>query len=435
LIAAALASQSAPMSPGVPSRGALAAYGLFGAPLAMVALPVYVLVPRFYFEATGLALSLIGLVLLLTRLADAFIDPFLGAWVDRAKAKGSYLRLVLLAMPPMVLGFVLLFLPPAGLTTPAAIAWLAVSLTAAYLGFSLASIAYQAWGAQLADNDGTRTQVTAWREGAGLVGVILASVLPYALGTGTLVAAFMASAAVALYMLVRHAPRPPLAAAHHRAPAAVTAPRAVTVPLASARFRWLLAVFVANGIAAAIPASLVLFFIADRLELETKSGVFLALYFVAGAASMPLWALLARRLALEAVWLIGMVAAVAAFIGAYGLGAGDFTAFGVICVLSGVALGADLALPPALLARIIDRNGHAARHEGAYFGLWNLATKLNLALAAGIALPVLALLGYTPGVRDAEALAALSFAYAVLPCALKLVAAALLAVAWRTQRL
>lgn len=407
----------------------LAAYGLLGAPLAMMALPVYVLVPKFYFEATGLALSIIGLVLLVTRLADAFIDPFLGAWVDRAKARGGYLRPVLLAMPPLALGFVLLFLPPAHLSAAAATGWLAATLTAAYLGYSLATVAYQAWGAELGDSDGARTRVTAWREGAGLVGVIVAAVVPYALGAASLVMLFLVTLAVALAVLVRHAPRPT-----HRPVTGTTAAASIALPLAMPRFRWLLAVFVANGIAAAIPASLVLFFVADRLEMEPRSGVFLALYFVAGAASMPLWTRLAQRLPLEAVWLIGMVAAVAAFAWAYAIDTGDFGAFALICLLSGFALGADLALPPALLARVVERNGHTGAHEGTYFGLWNLAYKLNLALAAGIALPALALLGYTPGARDADALSALSFAYAVLPCLLKLAAAGLLAVAWRLHK-
>lgn len=414
-----------------PSRRGLAAYGLLGAPLAMMALPVYVLVPKFYFEATGLALSVIGAVLLITRLADAFIDPFLGAWVDRAKQRGSYLRPVLIAMPPLALGFVLMFLPPDGLGPAAATAWLAVTLTAAYLGYSLASIAYQAWGAELAGDDRERARVTGWREGAGLLGVIAASIIPYALGAPSLIALFLVLLAVALVLLTRVAPRP--AARAHAATAGTFG--AVTLPLRTSRFRWLLAVFVANGIAAAVPASLVLFFVADRLELEASSGIFLALYFIAGAASMPLWVRLAARLRLEAVWLLGMVAAVVAFVWAYALGAGDFTAFALICMLSGIALGADLALPPALLARVIEDNQHTGHHEGAYFGLWNLANKLNLALAAGIALPALELLGYTPGARAPEALASLSFAYALLPCLLKLVAAALLATAWRTRRL
>ena len=63
---------------------------------------------------------------------------------------------------------------------------------------------------------------------------------------------------------------------------------------------------------------------------------------------------------------------------------------------------------------------------GSYFGLWTLATKLNLALAAGIALPVLSALGYAPGGRNQTALGALAFVYAFVPCVLKLAACAAL---------
>lgn len=408
----------------------LLAYAMFGMPLAMVALPVYVLVPKFYADLTGLALGIIGAILLGARLLDAFVDPLLGAWVDAGKSRRSYLRPILIALAPLAIGFTLLFAPPDGLTSTAAAVWLAATLIAAYLGYSLASIAYQAWGAELAHDDAGRARVTTWREAAGLLGVLLAAIVPYALGMRGLIALLALALLLAVTLLVHAAPRP----APARAFESINPWRAVLVPLGTPRLRWLLAVFIANGIAAAIPASLVLFFIADRLQLESQSGVFLALYFLAGALSMPAWAWLARRWSLHAVWLVGMVAAVAAFVWAYRLGAGDFTAFAVICVMSGAALGADLALPPALLARVIDANGHGGSREGTYFGLWNLVNKLNLALAAGIALPVLESLGYREGSRDAAALDALSIAYALLPCALKLAAAALLFFAWRSKR-
>jgi GPH family glycoside/pentoside/hexuronide:cation symporter len=406
---------------------ALAAYSLFALPLTMMALPVYVLVPPFYAAATGLALSTIGVVLLATRVLDAVVDPLLGAWVDRSR--GVYLRPVLFAVPALALGFVLLFSPPAGLGAAGAALWLGSTLVAATLGYSLATIAYQAWGARLADDDAGRARVTAWREGCGLVGVILASLLS-TWGSATLIALFLGTLALALLVLVTRAPR----ATERSGDVAVSPWRALQAPLARPGFRWLLAIFVANGIAAAVPASLVLFFVGDRLQLGAQSGVLLALYFVAGACSMPAWAHLARRWGLHATWLAGMVLSIAVFVWAYGVGPGEFAAFALICALSGIALGADLALPPALLARVIARSGHAGAHEGAYFGLWNFANKMNLALAAGLALPALQALGYTPGARDPSALQALAIAYAVLPCLLKLAAAALLLFAWRTER-
>ena len=95
------------------SRTALLAYGLFGLPLALVALPVYVLVPQFYANGFGLSLSVIGSLLLAARVLDAFIDPALGLWIDRTKFARGYQYFVLLALPLLLLGYLALFHPPA----------------------------------------------------------------------------------------------------------------------------------------------------------------------------------------------------------------------------------------------------------------------------------------------------------------------------------
>ena len=79
-------------------------------------------------------------------------------------------------------------------------------------------------------------------------------------------------------------------------------------------------------------------------------------------------------------------------------------------------------MPAAIAADLGERQGQA----GACFGVWNFVGKLNLALAAGLALPLLALLGYVPGGGDG--LASLTFAYAFLPLAFKMLAGLLL---WR----
>jgi glycoside/pentoside/hexuronide:cation symporter, GPH family len=118
---------------------------------------------------------------------------------------------------------------------------------------------------------------------------------------------------------------------------------------------------------------------------------------------------------------------VAAFVWAFLLGSGDALEFGMVCALSGIAYGAELALPPSILADVVDRDRAAGtvRPDGAYFGLWQLTEKLNLALAAGIALPILGVLGYQPGTAQ-PAMGRLSLMYAAIPCVLKLLAVALL---------
>jgi len=202
--------------------------------------------------------------------------------------------------------------------------------------------------------------------------------------------------------------------------------RAWALPWRVPAFRKLIAVFLVNGVASAVPATLLLFFVRDRLQAPGFEPLFLGGYFAAGALSMPLWVKAVARHGLVRCWLAGMGLAIASFVWAARLGAGDVAAFTAVCLASGAALGADLAVPGALLAGVVQRAQHAQRHEGLYFGWWNCASKLNLALAAGLSLPALQWLGYAPGSRSAAALDALAIAYAALPCLLKLAAATLL---------
>lgn len=435
------------------SRRALFAYGLFGLPLALVALPVYVYVPQFYSDRFGLSLTAIGAALLLARLFDAFLDPAIGYWLDRVRRRASsgsgfpgdtragYSGAILLALPALAFGFIALFHPPE-LASDQPLVWFVAALLLVYAGFSIATIAHQSWGAGLSSVIGERSRVTATREACALVGVILAAVMPVWLSLGWLSLTFIVTLLAGSAVLLIHAPRPRpsalfstdatltghAAATHEPASATANFVSAFAHVLRNRPFRWLFAVYIINGIAAAIPATLFLFFARDKLQLGDQAGLFLVLYFVAAAASMPLWVTLARRLGEARAWMIGMFLSIAAFVWVIELSAGDGTAFGVICVLSGLALGADLALPPALLAGVIGHAGHDGQREGSYFGAWNWATKINLALAAGISLPLLEALGYTPAATDAAGLQALSIGYAVLPCFLKLMAAALL---WR----
>ena len=401
-----------------------ARYGLLGLPLAFVALPLYVHLPHVYASRYGVPLATLGAVLLLARLFDAVTDPWLGRWGDRLQSRSvqPLLRTAAGAAMLMLLGMALLFFPP--WADPSQTGALLAVLMLTCLAYSLVAIAHQSWGARLGGDEAQRTRIVAWREGAGLLGVVLASVLPAWLGWGPWLAVFALGLLVgvtAWWLGPRPAPSPgPEAADRH------SAPGGLLHPWGHAPFRRLMAVFVLSGLASAVPATLVLFFIQDRLEAAAFEPAFLASYFLAAALSMPLWTRAVARWGLARSWLRGMLLSVAVFAWAATLGAGDTLGFGAVCVLSGLALGSDLALPSALLAGTIAERGERGSREGAYFGWWNLAAKLNLALAAGLALPLLAVLGYQPGTRSAEGLQALTLAYAVLPCALKLLAAGLL---------
>jgi len=400
------------------TTGRILSYGLLGLPLAFAALPIYVHVPRFYAEVAGMELALLGAILLATRLLDAGIDPWLGWLADRVPRP----TMVALALLPFASGFVALLNPPA----ENAALWLIGSLTLTYVGFSAASVAYQAWGVDIGPTSGLRTRLTAAREGFGLLGVVLAAALPVLLASDLDKGIARLSWVLPPLLLIAAATTFSRVGVGQPVPAASQPlwPSLRRV-MADSAFRRLLGVFVANGIASALPATLFLFFVADVLQQEKASGPLLALYFVAGAASLPLWVKLSARFGRVRAWLGAIVLSIVAFAGASQLGSDDLALFAVICIASGLALGADLALPAAIAADLGERQGQA----GACFGVWNLVAKLNLALAAGLALPLLALLGYVPG--SGEGLASLTFAYALLPLGFKALAGLLL---WRWRR-
>jgi len=402
----------------LPWRSGLS-YGLLGLPLAFAALPLYVVLPHHYARSFGLPLATVGVLLMAVRLVDAVVEPWLGRASDALFARSA--RAVLLAG---AVAATVQWLGMAGLFFPAVDgqgalgAWLVSGLLVTCMAHSLLVIAHQAWGVRLGGDDLLRGRIVAWREGLGLAGVIAASALSVVWGP-TAMLAVLGGALLLGWLAWWRAPRP--------VPQPPTAALPLWEPLAQPAFRRLLAVFMCNGIASAIPAALMLFFAQDRLQAsETATAAFLVLYFICGAASMPLWLRAVQRWGLARSWWLGMLLAVVCFAWTAGLGSGQVQAFAVICALTGVALGADLALPGALLARLIAGLGAQGQRDGAYLGWWNLATKLNLALAAGAALPLLQWLGYAPGSQDAQALQHLAWAYALVPCALKLLAALLL---------
>lgn len=399
-------------------------YGLLGLPLAFCALPLYVLMPNLYAREWDVSLAALGAVLLAARLLDAVLDPWLGRVCDRLFARSfpSVLAFGALAAVLLGLGFSAIFVPPVR-TPDALLVWAGGWLVITYLAYSALAVAHQSWGAMLGGDEVQRSRVVAWREGFGLVGVVLASVVGNLFGVPLMLVLLWLALGLGWWAWSQ-APRP----AH---PASQAVPGAASLslwhPWRQPAFRRLLAVFMLNGIASAIPATLVLFFVQDRLQgSEALQSAALGLYFVCAALSMPLWLRCVKRLGLARSWLLGMGLSVLVFLWASQLGSGDGALFLIVCALSGAALGSDLALPGAMLAGLIHDAGDRGRAEGAYFGWWNFATKLNLALAAGLVLPLLGWLGYAPGARDAQALQVLTFAYCLLPCGLKTGAALLL---------
>jgi Na+/melibiose symporter-like transporter len=401
-------------------------YGLLALPLAFAGLPIYVHAPDFYASKLGVSLTGIGIGLLIIRVIDAVQDPLIGYLSDRHEAFRQ--RILLLGSLLLGGGFWMLFHPIDNYLLP----WFLLSVLICTTGFSIVSINLQALGGLWVASYHERTRITGVREGLGLVGLLVASSIPTLLQRNVSFAdsfhylslIFLPLLVLGLISCISWLKSVELSSSARSGKQEFALMRLLRRDLWSSSFFLL---FFLSNFASAIPAVLVLFFIRDRLGAETHAGLFLVLYFISGALAMPLWQQLSKRSSKAGAWFASMVLACATFVWAFMLGEGDITAYAVICVLSGLALGADLAIPPSIIAdRIEEKQDEKTASQ--YFSAMTFFAKTALALATGLALPMLAWLGYEPGgANHSESLLYLAVFYALIPCGLKLLSAAFLA--------
>ena len=399
----------------LPYKNTLIRYGLIGAAIAFAGPPIYIHAPKVYAEIHGVGLALLGFILLALRGFDFIQDPLLGWGISKAENK----RFPLAAIFTVLLGagMAMLFAPTLSLTPGL---WFALSLALVFTGFSGLQIMFYSAGLGLADNLKTsHTKVAAWRETSVLIGVCAACVAPaiFAHFTNEITGYVLYSVAFLILLftgLMLSAPvwRAPLPKQKQQA--------SYKTLLKDKPLRWLLAIGFLNSLPTGVTSTLFLFYVQDRLGAKIHAGPLLLLFFLSAALSAPFWGWLAARTSAKSALMAGMILSIPAFITAALLSQGDVGIFYIIAVLSGITLGADMTLLPALLSARLSDSGQSPERA---FGMWGFITKMSFAIGAGVSLPVLAAYEYTPGAGNSgSALLALALTYAALPCALKIFA-------------
>ncbi len=398
-------------------RDRLGSYSLFAALLAAAGLPLYIHAPKFYVDSYGVSLAVMGLALFGLRLLDVVQDPFLGRLSERLRKH----RAVAVAIGVAVLASAMVGLfavePPFD-----PLIWFVLMLAMVFSSFSFLTICFYAQGvgkaAQLGDQGHLR--LARWRETGALLGICAAALAPFLLGTQ--MDQPFAGFAVGFVVVALGAT---LAMRLEWGDALATYSTEFGAVLRDPVARRLLIIACVNAAPVAVSSTLFLFFVESRLAAPGLEGPLLLLFFLAAAIAVPGWGKLAETIGAKNALLGGMVLAVLSFGFALTLGAGDWPTFALICVASGAALGADMTILPAMFAgRMAQVSPGAA--EG--FGLWSFVSKFTLAFAAVLLLPVLETAGFQSGTDNSDAaLALLTLFYAGVPCVLKLIAIALLA--------
>jgi len=402
----------------------LIAFGCLALPLAALNLPFYVYLPTFYVRELGIDLAVVGGILLVARVLDVVTDPIIGTLGDRTSTRfGRRRPWVVASVPLLLLASWQLFLPP----DDAGGLYLFVWSSLAYLAWTMILLAYSAWGAELSPDYNERSRIFGARESFVILGVLTAAALPTVIGSDpgsstTMASIFWLMAAalpVATLILLWRIDERRYVETH-----AIPFVTGVRTALANRPFRQLIFAYLLNGVANGLPATLFLLFVEHVIVAPHAGGPLLLLYFASGLVAIPFWLAVSYRIGKHRAWSLSMLWVCAVFAFVPFLGQGDVWWFALICLLSGISLGADLALPTAMQADVVDADSVETgnRRAGFYFALWSMATKLSFALAVGISFMALDLVGFSADApqNDTLALFALSTLYALLPLVMKL---------------
>ena len=385
-------------------------YALFSCALGMAGLPIYIHAPKYFVEQYEISLATLGLALLILRSIDFFQDPLLGRLASSTLSRGSFPLWISTAF--MCFGMILLFAIPAVISP---LLWFSISLIILFSGFSFAYIRLYALGVEAFGME-DQIKIARWREAGTLIGICLAAAAPTILsilgsnGYKNFAFLFCSLIIVATFLINSDFSK-----------TFVKVQKRITsvFPKDSGLQRLLLFVFL-NALPVAVTSTLYLFYVDHVLGLDALGGALLILFFLSAAFSAPFWTRWAEQYGGLQVLRISMLVSIPSFIWAYNLNAGEVIAFSIICFATGLSLGADMTILPAIFAKRLAKTKHDAN---AGFGIWNFSNKLALALTAGILLPIMEFAGFeTQDMRSSLSREILTISYAIIPCGLKILA-------------
>jgi glycoside/pentoside/hexuronide:cation symporter, GPH family len=375
-----------------------AAYGSLALPLSTIGLPLSIYLAPFYAGELGLPLAVLGLAMVIARLSDVVIDPFIGMASDNIRTRFGRRRIwIPLGIAILMLGVWHLFNPNA----PVGIVYFVVWISIVYLGFTLAQLPYNAWGGELAQDYHGRTRVASVRQAFGLLGLIVATTLPALVLQQKGASAGDVLHALSLLMLVLLplcgglvfflVPEPPpLSSEKH-----IGFMEGLKVVAKNGPFKIIVLAMFLGYVAETFRITITLFFARDAIGVP-NIGLIYVYYFITGLVAVPVWGWLARKIGKHRALAFAFAIVVATNTAVFFLKFGQTGLFTAIFMAKGFCFGALELLPAALVADSVDvdtaRSGN--RRQGLFFAFVTMTNKFGQAIGQGLSLMLLGAIGY-----------------------------------------
>jgi len=410
--------------------------------LAVVGIPIYVYIPKFYTDVVGVHISILGSLILGVRLFDAATDPLIGFLSDRTKTPFGRRRPYLVGGSVMLAVSIFFLFNPPELSPPFETIWFGGMIFCVFLFWTLVEVPYESLGPEITFDYHERTALFAWRDGALIAGTLVAAGSP-ALVSQLLSLSPTPAGERAKFFWISVVYAPLIVAfcwwcvssirerQRHTDPTQQRLVSGFRLVVRNRPFMILLISYTVAAFGSNLPATLILFYV-EYVLTSKMADLFLALYFVTGIVFLPGWVFLAKKTGKKYAWILSMLINTGAFLGVFFLESGDTLIYGILVFFSGIGFGATVAIPSAMQADVIDYDEliTGERREGQYIGLWSISKKLAAALGVGAALSLLGAAGYEPNiVQSGQVLLMLRILYALVP-SLSNIAALLIALAY-----
>ncbi|WP_226015662.1 MFS transporter [Novosphingobium sp. FKTRR1] len=402
-------------------------------PLAAVEAPLTTYVPPLYASLFGLSLPAIGAIFLLARLWDAVIDPAIGLLSDRTRSRFGRRRPWIVGGSVLfALGAFAAFLPPPSFGPFA----LSAALFVLYLGYSMIATPLAAWTGELSAQYHERTRIATYAMVMTALALLLALVLPSLLATrlaGQPAAQLAAMGAMVFLLLTITLPLG-LGALPEPEPAKGPLPplhlrQTIGFVL---REKLLLRVLASNGavrLGQGIRTALFVFFVAHYMNSPALAPALFLYQYVFGILACPIWLAIGRRVGKGRAAVAGELLQMTINLALLLVAPGGWPLLLALTTAQGLAQGSGNLMLRSIVADVADAHRLETGHDriGLFFSVFSLSDKAGLALAVGIALPLVGALGFDPNhASTASALFGLKAVFALGPAIAHLISAAII---------
>jgi GPH family glycoside/pentoside/hexuronide:cation symporter len=384
-------------------------YGVGDYGFAMTDNMVALLVAVFLTDVIGLEPYLAAAAVFIGRSWDYINDPLFGYLSDRVRTRWGRRRpFLVLAILPYALTFAMLWWRPPISSDIGLAAYYALAYALYDSAVTMAMLPYYALTPELTDDYDERTALTSYRMVFSILGTFTAFVLPLALigsmrpenlsriSSVALLIGFMGALPLLLTFFGTRE-RPEIQAQEKP-----TLKESLRAARGNRPFLLTMGIFLFTFTGLEIIASLMIYFLKYRVNLEEQSDLIFAVLFLVALLSLPFWNWLSHRWDKRRAYILGMVyLAVIMLLTVMVQPAWGLAAVLVASMLVGIGFGCVQVLPWAIIPDAVeyDELSSGKRHEGVYYSLVTLFRKMSVSLAVPLTLVVL---GWTGYVANAE---------------------------------